>query len=163
MIKIINGNILDCTENILVHQVNCMGVMGAGLAKQIRNNYPKVYSEYVKLLNWAKEEYKRGYSKNKYPLGVVQFIEVSSDRIIANLFGQLKYGKDKQYTDYQALERGLYGVLETVTWDNNQYKGYSVAIPYGIGCGLAGGDWNIVYEIIKKIFNDYGVTIYKWK
>lgn len=30
-----------------------------------------------------------------------------------------------------------------------------VAIPYGLGCGLAGGNWNIVYEIIARQFEDY--------
>lgn len=163
MITIVEGNILNATENIICHQVNCMGTMGSGLAKQIRNSYPKVYAEYVKLLNWAKEEYKRGYSVKKYPLGSVQFVEVSDKKVIANIFGQLKYGTDKRYTDYDALKKGLSGVLETVTWDHMNYKGYSVAIPYGIGCGLAGGDWEVVYKIIEEVFKDYNVTIYKLK
>ena len=161
MIKVINGNILNCAENILCHQVNCMGVMGAGLAKQIRNNYPKVYSEYIKLLQWAKEEYERGLSKNKYPLGSVQFVRIDDKKVVANIFGQLNYGRDKRYTNYEALQKGFYGVLEAVTWDNSKMKGYSIAIPYGIGCSLAGGDWNVVYKIIEKVFNDYDITIYK--
>ena len=33
-----------------------------------------------------------------------------------------------------------------------QHPGKSVALPYGIGCGLAGGDWNTVYDIIKEVF-----------
>lgn len=37
----------------------------------------------------------------------------------------------------------------------------SVAIPYGIGCGIANGDWNIVSKIIENVFSDYGITIYK--
>jgi len=162
LIKIINGNILNCTEDIVCHQVNCMGVMGAGLAKQIKDKYPIVYKIYKTLLDWSKEEYERGLSKNKYPLGAVQFVKVN-DKIIANIFGQLEYGRDKIYTDYKALEKGLYGILETVTLDNSNYKGCSIAIPYGIGCGLAGGSWDVVYKIIKKVFNDYGATIYKWK
>lgn len=35
-------NILNSTETILVHQVNCMGVMGAGLALQIARKYPNI-------------------------------------------------------------------------------------------------------------------------
>ena len=46
MIKIVKGNLLDATEDIIAHQVNCMGVMGSGLAKQIRNKYPEVYANY---------------------------------------------------------------------------------------------------------------------
>ena len=37
----------------------------------------------------------------------------------------------------------------------------SVAIPYGIGCGIANGDWNIVYKIIEKVFQECDVTLYK--
>ena len=41
----------------------------------------------------------------------------------------------------------------------------SVAIPYNIGCGLAGGDWNIVYEIISKLFKntDINCVLYKFQ
>ena len=41
----------------------------------------------------------------------------------------------------------------------------SVAIPYNIGCGLAGGDWNVVYEIIYKLFKntDINCVLYKFQ
>lgn len=32
----LRGNLLNATENIIMHQVNCKGVMGAGVAYQIR-------------------------------------------------------------------------------------------------------------------------------
>jgi len=163
MIKNIKGNILDANEDIICHQVNCQKVMNADLAKQIRNKYPNVYKEYVDLINWAKEEYKRGYSKKESLLGSIQFVECSDGKIVANLFGQDRYGRDKQYTDYEALEKCLYSLYESVTWENNKLKGKSIAIPYGIGCGLGGGDWNTVYGIIEKIFSDYDVSIYKLK
>jgi hypothetical protein len=35
----------------------------------------------------------------------------------------------------------------------------SIAIPYGIGCGLADGDWTIVSIMIEEVFGDYGITI----
>ena len=47
MIEYIKGNILNATEGIIVQQVNCMGVMGAGLAKQIRDKWPSVYNRYL--------------------------------------------------------------------------------------------------------------------
>lgn len=60
------------------------------------------------------------------------------------------------YTKTEALTRGLKEVKELSKQLNK-----SVAIPYGIGCGLAGGDWNIISELIDSIFSDYKVTIYK--
>ncbi|MDM5320060.1 hypothetical protein QUF57_08725 [Bacillus pumilus] len=46
MIKKVDGNILETSEDIICHQVNCKGVMGAGLAKQIKSKYLNVYKEY---------------------------------------------------------------------------------------------------------------------
>jgi len=80
MIKIIEGNILNAKEDIICHQVNCKKVMGSGLAKQIRDKYPNVYEEYVNLINWAKEEYKRGFSKKKSLLGSIQFVNCSDGK-----------------------------------------------------------------------------------
>ncbi|EGL17721.1 hypothetical protein HMPREF9413_4472 [Paenibacillus sp. HGF7] len=39
----------------------------------------------------------------------------------------------------------------------------SIALPYNIGCGLAGGDWDIVEQIIEEVFIDYDVTLYKFE
>jgi O-acetyl-ADP-ribose deacetylase (regulator of RNase III) len=148
MIKIINGNILDATENILCQQVNTCGVMGAGLAKQIINKYPSVYWEYKQICDTP-----------KYLLGEVLYITIKPNKFIACLFGQNGYGRSsKVYTNYQALESAL---LKVKSFAKKQK--YSIAIPYGIGCGLANGDWNIVYDIINRIFDNYNVTIYKLK
>ena len=35
------GNLLESTEDFIAHQVNCKGVMGAGVAKQIKNKILK--------------------------------------------------------------------------------------------------------------------------
>ena len=45
-----------------------------------------------------------------------------------------------------------------------RFPSASIGIPYKIGCGLGGGDWNIVEDIIKTVFRDKksdSVTIYK--
>ena len=161
MIKIIEGNILNAIEDIICQQVNCHGKMGSGLARQIRNKYPNVYESYVKLVNWQKEEYNKGLAKNKYLLGNIQFVDCPDGKVIANLFGQEGYGRDKRYTDYTALRSSLEGLYDTVTCDYNTLYCKSIAIPYNLGCGLAGGEWYIVYEMIKQIFYNYVVSIYK--
>lgn len=141
------GNILYCTEDIICQQVNHQGVMRAGLANQIANKYPDIVKGY------------RRFCKT-YPFekikdcGLVNFFE--GDKLIANIFGQEYYGRDERYTDYEALTSGL----ETV-WRVAVYDLLSIAIPYKIGCGLGGGDWNIVEGIIRNCFFDYEVTIYK--
>ncbi|ATO28897.1 Appr-1-p processing protein [Bacillus atrophaeus] len=156
MIKIVKGNILDATEDIIVQQVNCKGVMGAGLAKAILKRYPNVKSEYQSFRNF---NLNKGLT-DKDLLGLVNYVRVTDGKVIANVFGQIEIKKNRfdktVYTKTEALTRGLKEVKELSKQLNK-----SVAIPYGIGCGLAGGDWNIVSELIDSIFSDYKVTIYK--
>lgn len=46
MIKIIEGNLLEASEDIIGHQVNCQSVMGSGIAKSIRDKYSELYPSY---------------------------------------------------------------------------------------------------------------------
>lgn len=141
------GNILDCDEKILVHQTNCQGVMGSGLAKQIKEKYPEVFNAYYH------------YCKTRQlldVLGTALICEADDGKYIANLFGQDKYGKGLQ-TDYDMFKKALQEIH-----DFAKENKLSVALPYKIGCGLAGGDWNKVFDIINEIFYDEVVfEIYK--
>ena len=74
------------------------------------------------------------------------------EKTIANMFSQ----KSNFNTDYIAMEKSLRYIR---MWAEN--NNLSIAIPYGIGCGIANGDWNKVYKIIEKVFKDYDVTLYK--
>jgi len=128
MIKIIDGDILQAKEDIWCHQTNAMGVMGGGIAKQIREKYPEVYKSYKELCN------KRNPNDL---LGSVQYVECHNGYIIANLFGQEGFGRNKQYTDYDALREALTSIYERAT---NHKE--SVAIPWKIGSALGGGNWD---------------------
>ena len=46
---VVSGNLLEIEEGIICHQVNCQGVMGAGVAKAIASRYPQVLSAYREL------------------------------------------------------------------------------------------------------------------
>lgn len=139
MLTLRPGDITQSNAGIICHQVNCRGVMGAGLAKALRAKYP-IYEPYVQLCHGVKAE---------TLLGSTQFVQVSQDpeRYVANCFGQCNFGRDRVQTDYAALEHSLRNVEEFA-----RRHTLSVAIPYGIGCGLAGGDWNTVQAILEDIF-----------
>lgn len=134
------GNLLEADEQIIVHQVNCQGVMGAGLAKAIRNKWPQVYDKYRRVCTeHAPDEL----------LGKVLPVTVG-DKIILNVFGQLNYGKGLQ-TSYEALEIALRKI-------ECKYMFQKIAFPLNIGCGLAGGDWHTVSSMIDKIFGSNAVV-----
>ena len=47
--KILIGNIFDTSMKTLVNTVNCVGVMGKGIALEFKKRFPDIYKEYVKL------------------------------------------------------------------------------------------------------------------
>lgn len=149
MINVINGDILKSGSDIVIHQVNCLGVMGAGLAKQIREKYPEVFVAY--------NAHCHIHTDKSELMGTVLFVECNDGTIIANIFGQMDYGRNGRKTDYRSLKRGLNTVRERA-----ESEGLSVAIPHRIGCGLAGGNWNIVYKMIASAFDNYDVTLYEY-
>lgn len=151
-----DGDILTSGADIICHQVNCMGVMGAGLAKQIRDKYPHTYAQYKIKCN----EIKAGVGG----LGDVMLCD-EGDCIIANLFAQYRYGRDRRYTDYDALRKCLHETVGAAErWSVVEDKRCRIALPYGLGCGLAGGDWGIVRNIIEEIFGggEYRCEIWKY-
>ena len=143
MITVISQDILATRCDIIANQVNCQGVMGAGLALQIRKTHPEVYTAY------------RKYCPNSDLLGKIQVVRTNT-HLVANLFAQDKYGRDRQYTDYKALKQ-CFIKLRDYAINNNLH---SIALPYGIGCGLAGGSWDTVSKIIKDVFNNTSLIIY---
>lgn len=128
--KIVTGNILTVKCGIICHQVNCKKVAGSGLALQIRKKWPKWYDDFI---------------STDGNLGDVKIFEIDDNLKIANVYAQYNYGRDKIHTDYSSLEK-CFIFLNILN--------EKIYIPYGIGCGLGGGDWNIVYEIICKNIPD---------
>ena len=125
------NNILDVTDGIICQQVNCKGVMGAGLAKQIKEKYPIVYKTYRN---------KRGAQ-----LGDLLIVSVSPTLSIACLYAQYSYDNYGRFTDYNAFEICLSRLKESNVHNKQIY------FPYKIGCGLGGGDWRVVSKMIKRI------------
>ena len=165
-ISIKQGNLLDANENIIVHQVNCQGVMDAGVARQIKEKWPIVYDHYMRMIKTCE---KLSIPREKL-LGEVCWDMVQEKardgghgKWIASVFGQLDYnrnGEKKLQTDYDALKKGL-----TTVANNAKQYGESVAMPYMIGCGRGGGNWSKVLEIIYEVFEpleNVNVVLYEY-
>lgn len=153
MIKIIKGDLLSVERGIIGHQVNCQGKMNSGVAKQIREKYPKVYEWYMDFF----KEHTIGEDIRKDLLGRVNGVKVGKSLFVANMFGQLNYGYDgKQYTDPEAL----FKCFKTVRGVSEEY-GLPVYLPYMIGCYRGGADWKVVEDYLLTAFDGHEVTLYK--
>lgn len=124
--------------------------------------YGKQYKIFViKNLNWEEPEkaYRKWYKdKNDFKLGEVQLIPVTDYISICNMIGQkgTKTGSKGAPIRYEAVESCLEKLSEIA-----KEQQASIHMPR-IGCGLAGGKWEIIEPIIRKtlIANDIEVYIY---
>ena len=134
---------------IFCQQVNCKKVMGAGLALKIRNTYPEVYY---------------AYRFHIPELGTILPVKTSDKKVCVNFYSQFDYGRTEKYTNYNAFTSCLHH-LEEFLVKHSIPKSASIAFPKNIGCGLAGGDWNIIESLIKefaeKIPNNVVIVEYR--
>ena len=145
MVTIKKGDLLEASETVIAHQVNCFGIAG-GLAADIFAKWPDAGNDYNQLIERI--------PNTSILLGMPQLTGQQRDgHIIANLYGQFAPGADYNPT---ALERALTCLAELA-----RQAGWSVALPYGLSCGIAGGNWSEVYQIIEQAFEGVEVTIYK--
>ena len=154
-------DIFKSGADIICHQVNCQGVMGSGVAKQVKEKYPSVYKGYKEWCQNASPKELLG--KSQY-VPLVPMIDVVSGNYtqgdlmgIINIFGQLNYGYNGDcYTDYNALHHAF-------TTVHTFCKLYTfnpvIAFPYKFGCARGGGDWGIVSKMIEETFQDCVVLI----
>lgn len=78
--------------------------------------------------------------------GKVQLVQVTDNLIVCNSFSQKYYGRTGKFTDENLLVRAITYICKKFSKEN-------VYAPYGIGCGLGGGDWNKVEEQTRDLEN----------
>lgn len=123
---------------IVIHGCNCFTTMSAGLAKAIAKQWPE-----------AAAIDKTTEKGDKSKLGNYSFANVDGRLVIINLYTQYHYGSGLQLS-YDALEAGL---MMVVHQSNKTYHSPIYLIPKYIGCGLAGGDYNKVKDIVSRVMD----------
>lgn len=165
-IRYVEGNIISALQagdiDIFAHGVNCMGGFGSGLAAQIAKTMPEVRTKYLQ-----KHEFE-GWGLGQTQLVTQNIVDPKSNvapalRRVLNCATQKSYGRKPlsmphgMYCNYGAIHEAMYeyhGMCRDANW--------IPGLPL-IGCGLAGGDWNVVEKIIENIFDDMTVIVYKYK
>lgn len=142
MILTKHGNLLDA-KGIIVHGCNAQGAFGSGVAGQIRRKWPEAHNAYSEAIAFWK-------ACNHLPLGRITQCDVEDGVKVVHAITQEFYGYDgRMYVDYQA-------VRECFQMINYYYRDSGVPINFPkIGCGLAGGDWDIVSKIIDEELDDH--------
>lgn len=138
-------------HHVLVHIVNdkTPNWGGGGFASALRTAWPEVQRDFQ---DWAEHQ------KSSYRLGGVRIVRADDGLSVASVVAQHGYGTSlKPRLRYSALRTGLTRVAEVAN-----RLGATVHMPR-IGVGQAGGDWNIVRELIAETLCSIGlkVTVYE--
>ena len=136
MIEFTQGDILKTEADALVNTVNCVGVMGRGIALQFRKAYPENFKAYKKACG----------AKEVQP-GTMFVHDLNSlylPRYIIN-FPTKRHWKNK--SKIEDIQSGLEDLV-TVVRDRQIC---SIAIP-PLGCGLGGLNWEQVRALIINAF-----------
>lgn len=154
MIEYRKGDLLKSDIKFIVHGCNCKLSMGAGIAKQIKEQFPKAHEADVKTM-WGDPK----------KLGTFT-VTHQHGKTIFNAYTQFNYTTKDIDVDYDALRSVMekiehYLQKEENMWEENdqEYKDIQLGMPR-IGCGLAGGDWNIVEKILNEVFANRTIFVY---
>lgn len=135
MIVFKTGNILNERVDALVNTVNCVGIMGRGIAAQFKRLYPFNFKVYEKACKNG--EVQPGH------MFTVEVSQTVKPYLVIN-FPTKRHWKGK--SKISDIEAGLNDLSREIESRNLQ----SVAVP-PLGCGLGGLDWRIVKPMIVAL------------
>lgn len=142
--KVVRGNLLDLAEqghfDVIVHGCNCLGIMGAGIAKQIAERWPEVEATDKNTI-WRAPG---GMSSQ-----IVQ--RKGATFVVVNGYTQMNPGP---CADYKSIREVFAAVKEAVS-------GKRIGYPK-IGAGIGGGDWGVISKIIDEELNGENHTLVEY-
>ena len=126
--------VFDSRAQVITNTVNCLGVMGKGIAAEFKTRYPQMYEDYR--TRCARKEIKPG----------CPYIWQDQEQMILN-FPSKDHWRGNSRLEW--VEKGL-------AWIRDNYDNYGIstlAIP-PIGCGNGGLYWSDVRELVEKYLAD---------
>lgn len=131
-IKFVTGDLFNTPGlKCICHGCNCAGAMGAGIAVQFRNQFPKMYNKY-------KVKCKTG----QFNLGDV-FMWSEDDWVVFNLGTQKTWGMKAELKAIESSVNTMVQLAAGLKIDN-------IGIPK-IGAGLCGLEWQPIKDVLNKI------------
>lgn len=173
MYQEVEGDLIKLAFNgefdVITHGCNCLCQMGAGIAPQMAKAFgcdkfkmegDEYHGDINKLgtIDYKTLWYEDNDHWTPYPDEGGEW--TTHKLTVVNSYSQYKYGGNhtdgvNKPLDYEALTLCLRKI-------NHTFKGKHIGLPQ-IGCGLAGGDWNVVKQIIQEELRDCRVTVVIFK
>lgn len=141
------GDVTQADEPVIVHGCNALGVMGGGVAKSIRDKFPKAY-----------QLYRNEYERFGLRLGTLIDGGESGGKRIIHAITQGSYGTDRRQVNYESV----YRCFEALNAFASRARADAIAMPR-IGAGLGGGHWPIIATIIEETATAYQPVVYDYE
>lgn len=135
MIEFVSGDFFDFDADIMINTVNCVGVMGAGVALAFKKRFPEMFDDYA-------EKCRSGIIRPGLPSVWLQKDMISKDIEIIN-FPTKNHWKNP--SEYHYIDDGL----EWLSKYLEDKSGKVVTLP-ALGCGHGGLDWDRVRSMIAE-------------
>jgi O-acetyl-ADP-ribose deacetylase (regulator of RNase III) len=148
--KIVNGDLIKLAMegkfDVIIHGCNCFCAMGAGIARSIKTQFPEAFQ--------ADLATEKGDRSKLGDFSQATFVRNGHDITVINAYTQFHYSGKGVLADYDAI-RSVFKKLKS------QFSGKRFGFPL-IGAGLAGGDWQIISEIIDQALQGEDFTLVKY-
>lgn len=132
MVEVIKGKtIFESDAQTLVNTINCVGVMGKGIALEFKNRYPEMF-----------DKYKSFCEKGIFKPGVLWIYKAPDGKKILNFPTKIDW---KNPSEVSYIEAGLQKFVEI--WEEKEVK--SVAFPL-LGCSNGGLDADEIIPLMVK-------------
>jgi len=125
---------LEGKFDIIIHGCNCFCTMGAGIAKAIKSEFPEAFK--------VDQTTEKGDKSKLGSYTQTTTIRNEHSIIVINAYTQFNYRGKGIKADYDAI-RNVFKELKS------EFTGKRFGFPL-IGAGLAGGDWEVISEIISE-------------
>jgi len=152
LITIKDADALLATEKYLMHQCNCKSQKAAHMAASMFQKFP-----------YADDYTGRTVASVPGTIAIKGKVE-QGQRLVVNLFGQYypglsRYSNDTYAKRLEWFKSGLASLEKVLE------PGDTIALPFKIGCGAAGGDWTVYFAVLEqwaeKIKDKATITLYR--
>lgn len=139
LVKLTKGNILQSRAQAIVNTVNCVGVMGKGVALAFKHKYPDMYRDYVARCDNGEVELGKPYPYT------------ADDHIVVNFPTKKHWRSVSRINDIETGLRHLRSHL-------NEWGITSIALP-PLGCGNGQLDWSVVAPTLHRHLSTFGIPV----
>jgi len=135
------GNLFESKAQTLVNTVNCVGIMGKGIAQEFKKRYPEMFKDYNDRCTKGEVQLGKPYI----------FKSLYEDKAIIN------FPTKKHWRSVSRIE-DIYNGLEYLTMKYKDWGVTSIAFP-PLGCGNGGLEWDDVGPLLYRELSKLDIPV----